>query len=59
MSASTQAKAAGLKSLARMVELTGVPRRTLIDWHDNPNHRERFDKILKLCVEFDKKQDGE
>lgn len=52
--------AAGLPGgIPRMMELTGVPRRTLIDWHNNPKFRERFDKILKLCVEFDKKQDDE
>ena len=49
MTASQQAKAAGLRSLTQMIELTGVPRQTLIDWHRNKP--ERFEKILKLCAD--------
>lgn len=35
MTASKQAKAAGLKSLAQVSELTGVRAQTLINWHHN------------------------
>jgi len=33
MSASTEAKEAGLKSLQQMIDMTGVARSTLEDWH--------------------------
>jgi len=33
MTPSEQAKSGGLKSLQQMVEMTGVPRQTLVDWH--------------------------
>jgi len=49
MTPSKTVKTAGLKSLAEMVELTGVPRRTLEDWHRSK--RQQFDRILALCVE--------
>jgi hypothetical protein len=33
MTPSEQAKTGGLKSLQQMVEMTEVPRQTLVDWH--------------------------
>lgn len=45
------AKAAGLKSMKRMIELTGVPRKTLEDWFYS--RRDRFDALLKLCAYYD------
>lgn len=45
MSASTAAKEAGLKSLADLVTLSGIPRRTLIDWH--AYQPRKFDLALK------------
>lgn len=35
MTASQQAKAAGLKSLAVVVEMTGASYQTLTNWHKN------------------------
>ena len=35
MSPSEQCKAAGLKSLAQLVAITGVSEQTLINWHRN------------------------
>ena len=43
MSASVAAKKAGLKSLSQVIELSGVPRSTLIDWHRD---RPRLFKIV-------------
>jgi hypothetical protein len=43
MNASAEAKVAGLKSLSQVMELTGVPRRTLVDW---ANNRPRLFKII-------------
>lgn len=45
MSASTAAKEAGLKSLADLVTLSGIPRRTLIDWY--ANQPRKFELTLK------------
>jgi hypothetical protein len=35
MTPSQQAKAAGLKSLAQVTRITGTPRSTLYDWHED------------------------
>jgi hypothetical protein len=43
MSASSEVKDAGLKSLTQVIDLTGVPRSTLEDWADN---RPRLFKII-------------
>lgn len=52
MTADKQAKAAGLDGgLARMVELTDVPRSTLVDWSNK--QPERFKRILELCVTYE------
>ena len=45
---SEEVKAGGLKSLSQMIDLTGVPRQTLVDWHKNKH--EQFVKQLSLCV---------
>lgn len=45
MSASTAAKEAGLKSLADLVTLSGIPRRTLMDWY--AHQPRKFDLALK------------
>ena len=52
MTANEKCIQAGSENLWVMVALTGVPRTTLVDWSNkNPN---RFDKILKLCVESER-----
>lgn len=33
MTPSEQCKSSGLESLAQLVRLSGVPKRTLLDWH--------------------------
>jgi len=43
MNASAEVKVAGLKSLSQVIELTGVPRSTLVDW---ANSRPRLFKII-------------
>ena len=35
MTPSQTAKSAGLKNLAQVIEITGVPRSTLVDWYHN------------------------
>jgi len=49
MTASEQAKAQGLKSLAQVAELTGVSFQTLNNWHKNKP--ELFEIVLLGCVE--------
>jgi hypothetical protein len=49
MKASEQAKAAGLKSLAQVSELTGVSFQTLNNWA-NTKH-DLFQVVLLGCVE--------
>ena len=39
-----------------MIELTDVPRSTLIDWSNKMP--KRFDKILKLCVKWIEAEKG-
>ena len=49
MSASRQAKAAGLRSLRQVSMITGVSEQTLINWHnDKPK---QFDITILGCVE--------
>lgn len=48
MTASQQAKAAGLKSLLQVQQLTGQSAQTLINWHrDKP---ELFRVVIAGCV---------
>ena len=54
MTASEQAKAQGLKSLAQVAELTGVSFQTLNNWHKNKP--ELFEILLigckgKICMQ--------
>ena len=50
MTPSEQAKAAGLSSFKQVVELTEVPRQTLVDWHKS---RPRlFSLILFACSKY-------
>ncbi len=44
MKPSEQVKQAGLKSLAELVEITGVSEQTLINWHKNKA------KLFKIVV---------
>ena len=48
MTASEQAKAAGLKSLAEVTRLTGVSKETLTNWQRNKP--KLFAVVLKGCV---------
>jgi len=50
MTASKQAKQAGLKSLAQVSELTEIPLRTLHDW--TKTKPRLFLIILKGCVSY-------
>ena len=47
MTASQQAKAAGLKSLAVVVEMTGASYQTLTNWHKNKP--ELFRVVIAGC----------
>lgn len=47
MTASQTAKAAGLKSLAVVVEMTGVSYQTLLNWHKNKP--ELFKIVIAGC----------
>jgi len=48
MTASEQAKEAGLKSLAEVTRLTGVSKETLSNWQRNKP--KLFDVVLKGCL---------
>lgn len=48
MTPSQQAKAAGLKSLAEMSRISGVSKRTLINWHKSKP--QLFKTVLAGCV---------
>jgi len=48
MTPAQQAKAAGLESLAVVIEMTGISRQTLENWHRN--RPQLFDVILAGCV---------
>ena len=52
MTPSQQAKAAGLKSLAVVVEMTGVSYQTLSNWHKNKP--ELFAVVLAGCRSLSK-----
>lgn len=54
MTASKKAKAQGLKSLAQVVELSTVKRRTLENWHKNKP--ELFNVVLLGCYEIQSKE---
>ena len=56
MTAHDKCKTAGLPGLWTMIELTDVPRSTLIDWSNKMP--KRFDKILKLCVKWIEAEKG-
>jgi hypothetical protein len=47
MTASQQAKAAGLKSLKQVSELTGASAQTLINWH---KHKPKLFAVVLLGV---------
>ena len=59
MSPSQQAKAAGLKSLSQVSEMTSKPLNTLINWHREAP--ELFKIVLAGCVAYNKLEasDGE
>jgi hypothetical protein len=48
MTPSQQAKAAGLKNLNQVIELSGWPRSTLVDMHRK--HPVRFEIVLLGCL---------
>ena len=48
MTPSEQAKAGGLKSFQQMVNMTEVPRQTLVDWHKS--RPQLFKIVLFGCV---------
>lgn len=52
MTPSKQCKAAGLKGLQHLSELSGVPRRTLIDWY---RARPEAFRLLVLGASVEKK----
>lgn len=45
-------KQAGLSSLAELVEITEIPKRTLIDWHNNPKYPRRLQAVILGAVEL-------
>jgi hypothetical protein len=52
MTPSQQAKAAGLKSLAEVTRVTGMPRSTLNDWHkDKPRCFEAILEGARVLIE--------
>ena len=57
MTPSQQAKAAGLKNLAVVVEMTGVSYQTLLNWHKNKPRL--FAVVLMGCkkINSDKKRE--
>jgi len=48
MTPSQQAKAAGLKSLSQVTEMTGVSLQTLSNWHKHK--QELFKAVIAGCV---------
>lgn len=56
MSAAKQAKAAGLKSLAAVCEMTKQPRATLGNW--SKNKPELFAIVIAGCLAVKEKSDG-
>jgi len=48
MTPSQQAKAAGLKSLSQVSQITGVSLQTLTNWHRNKQHLFRI--VIRGCV---------
>lgn len=48
MTPAQQAKAAGLKSLAKASEISGVPTRTLQDWHKSKP--QLFKVVIAGCL---------
>lgn len=50
MKASEQAKAAGLKSLAQVSELTGVSFQTLNNWAKDEKKQQLFEVVLLGCL---------
>lgn len=57
MTASRQAKAAGLKSLSQVSEMTGQSLQTLINW--SKNKQQLFAVVLKGCAQMKKEQANE
>ena len=57
MTPSTQAKAAGLNSLAELSQITHMPVSTLKDWFRN--YPKRFEFICKGAVLFKEQSSGE
>ena len=53
---SKQAKAAGLKSLREVSQITEVPERTLYDWFKDK--RKLFDIVILGCAAHNNKQDN-
>lgn len=52
MTASQQAKAAGLKSLSQVSEMTGQSAQTLINW--SKNKPELFEVVLRGCAQLER-----
>ena len=48
MTASQQCKAAGLKSLAQLSEITNTPRGTLNEWHSS--NQDRFTMAIDAAL---------
>lgn len=57
MTPSQQAKAAGLKSLSQVSEMTGQSAQTLINW--SKNKPELFAVVLKGCQQIKREMEDE